>query len=114
MRHRTPVEVLKLSKEDFNAGFGDYGDGRVAGRDAEAEDRALRSRLLGFIQMVSRKQRLSLAEDRNAYACPAPTATLTRARALAVVTYTCRPGLWQSTRVDVQTGARRRPQRVRI
>ena len=62
MRHRTPVEVLKLSKEDFNAGFGDYADERGAGRDAEAEDRALRSRLLSFIQMVSRKQRLSLAE----------------------------------------------------
>ena len=54
--------MLKLSKEDFNAGFGDYADERGAGRDAEAEDRALRSRLLSFIQMVSRKQRLSLAE----------------------------------------------------
>ena len=74
MRCKTPVEILRLSKEDFEAGFLNKGVRRRSSQLGEssttaltaqqqfdedsvresAEEEVLRSKLLGFIQMVSR------------------------------------------------------------
>mmetsp|Transcript_36053 Transcript_36053/g.119424 ORF Transcript_36053/g.119424 Transcript_36053/m.119424 type:complete len:439 (+) Transcript_36053:983-2299(+) len=54
IRCRTPVEVLKLSKEDFEAGFGGH---RAAGGPDQK-----RQKLIAFIQMVSRQQHRALED----------------------------------------------------
>jgi len=54
MRCATPVEILKLSKDDFEAGFLDAPAPKgERGSESGAAEEQLRSRLLGFLQMVS-------------------------------------------------------------
>jgi hypothetical protein len=54
IRCATPVEVLTLSKADFEAGFGKHGGaiGDGSGSSSAADDE-LRAKLLSFIRMVS-------------------------------------------------------------
>ena len=53
-------ELLKLAKADFDAGF-------VRNRGKGLEEKEMRRRLLGFIQMVSPNQRLLLKQDEAAF-----------------------------------------------
>jgi len=78
IRCATPVQVLKLSKDDFEAGFaaggGGVGDGGGSGgvgdgsgrgvgelaRSASSAEKELRSKLISFIRMVSNQEQRTL------------------------------------------------------
>jgi CRP-like cAMP-binding protein len=67
VRCSTPVEVLKLSKEDFEAGFAPTGGGGGGGashgqlaRRSSGAEMELRSRLISFIRMVSCQEHRTL------------------------------------------------------
>ena len=82
MRCASPVEVLKLSREDFEAGFGQVSaeksaqgvGGAPCKTEAERAEEALRAKLIGFIQMVSRKQGRTLTRDQTVFCEGAPAA----------------------------------------
>ena len=80
IRCATPVEILKLSKADFEAGFGQRRQGDESGavvggigiaggaaakltRRTSGEENERRSNLISFIQMVSRQQHRTLGEN---------------------------------------------------
>ena len=84
IRVSSPVEILKLSKDDFEAGFGAVGGGDSASlrhfgsssgsgscawsEDTdEAEEEALRARLLGFIRMVTPKEGRTLRDGEHVF-----------------------------------------------
>lgn len=93
MRCATPVEILKLSKEDFDEGFGGFGRGApavaVGGEEGAgaagqcgsgacvASDEELRSKLLGFLQVCPPRHRTVTApsppRDHPVAAAPCPT-----------------------------------------
>ena len=85
VRCATPSEVLKLSKEDFEAGFGvrSSGDGsagwlRGGGgalelrRSSSGEENELRARLISFLRMVSRQQHRTLAQGEAVFKAGEP------------------------------------------
>ena len=72
MRCREPVEVLRLSREDFEAGFVQQSTGGGAARpcgktEAMASAEATARQALGFIQMVSSMQRSTLRHGETAF-----------------------------------------------
>jgi len=68
IRCATPVEVLTLSKADFEAGFGKHGGaiGDGSGSSSAADDE-LRAKLLSFIRMVSPQHKRTVAEGDDVF-----------------------------------------------